>query len=404
MSVVNFMENLLAGAEIGWPLLGEVTKYEQPTKYLVKAKNYSDEFAIPVLTAGKTFILGYTDETSGIYNASESPVIIFDDFTTANKWVDFDFKAKSSAMKMISSSDETKYLLKYVYYWLNTLPSELVEGDHKRQWISNYANKKIPIPCPENPKKSLAIQAEIVRILDAFTAMTAELTAELNLRKKQYKHYRDQLLSFEEGEVEWKTLPEVARDFGRGKSKHRPRNDARLYGGDIPFIQTGDIRNASHIITQYGQTYNELGLKQSKLWPKGTLCITIAANIAETAILGFDACFPDSVIGFVADPQQTSSDYVEYLLQSTKNQLEAKGREKSSAQSNINLATFEQLKLPFPTLEKQARIVAMLNKFDMLTNSITEGLPCEIELRQKQYEYYRDLLLSFPKPDSEVAA
>ncbi|XAG61757.1 restriction endonuclease subunit S [bacterium 19MO02SH05] len=252
----------------------------------------------------------------------------------------------------------------------------------------------VPIPCPNNPEKSLAIQAEIVRILDAFTAMTAELTAELNMRKKQYNYYRDQLLSFEEGEVEWKTLGEVALDFGRGKSKHRPRNDPSLYGGDIPFIQTGDIRNAAHTIQEYSQTYSELGLKQSKLWPKGTLCITIAANIAETSILGFDACFPDSVIGFVANPEETSSSYVEYLLSSIKTQLEEKGQ--GSAQSNINLGTFQNLKLPFPPITEQERIVALLDKFELLTNSITEGLPREIELRQKQYEYYRDLLLSFP--------
>lgn len=259
---------------------------------------------------------------------------------------------------------------------------------------------QIPIPCPDNPEKSLEIQAEIVRILDTFTELTAELTA----RKKQYNYYRDQLLSFEEGEVEWKTLPEMALDFGRGKSKHRPRNDEKLYGGDIPFIQTGDIRSAAHIIRHYSQTYSDFGLKQSKLWPKGTLCITIAANIAETSILGFDACFPDSVIGFVADPQKTSSSYVEYLLQSTKKKLEEKGKEKSSAQSNINLATFEQLKLPFPSLAEQARIVSILDKFDALTHSLTEGLPREIALRQKQYEYYRDLLLSFPRPDAEGAA
>ncbi|ENM3759170.1 restriction endonuclease subunit S [Vibrio cholerae] len=261
---------------------------------------------------------------------------------------------------------------------------------------------QIPIPCPDNPKKSLAIQAEIVRILDAFTAMTAELTAELNMRKKQYNYYRDQLLSFEDGEVEWKTLGEVALDFGRGKSKHRPRNDPSLYGGDIPFIQTGDIRNAAHTIQEYRQTYSELGLKQSKLWPKGTLCITIAANIAETSILGFDACFPDSVIGFVANPEETSSSYVEYLLSSIKTQLEEKGQ--GSAQSNINLGTFQNLKLPFPPITEQERIVALLDKFELLTNSITEGLPREIELRQKQYEYYRDLLLSFPKSHSDEAA
>uniref|UniRef100_UPI00396A218E restriction endonuclease subunit S n=1 Tax=Enterobacter cloacae TaxID=550 RepID=UPI00396A218E len=240
--------------------------------------------------------------------------------------------------------------------------------------------------------------------MDKFTALIAELTAELTMRKKQYNYYRDQLLSFDEGEVDWKTLPEMALDFGRGKSKHRPRNDEALYGGGIPFIQTGDIRSASHIITQYSQTYSELGLKQSKLWPKGTLCITIAANIAETSILGFDACFPDSVIGFVPDPSKTSSGYVEYLLQSTKSKLEEKGKEKSSAQSNINLATFEKLKLPFPSLTEQVRIVAILDKFETMTNSTVEGLPREIDLRQKQYEYYRDLLLSFSKSNVQEVA
>jgi type I restriction enzyme S subunit len=266
---------------------------------------------------------------------------------------------------------------------------------------TDMAKLPIPIPCPENPAKSLEIQAEIVRILDAFTELTAELIAELAARKKQYNYYRDQLLHFEEGEVEWKTLGEVALDFGRGKSKHRPRNDERLYGGDIPFIQTGDIRNASHVILKYNQTYSEFGLQQSKLWPKGTLCITIAANIAETSILGFDACFPDSVIGFVANPEKTSSSYVEYLLSSVKTKLEEKGQ--GSAQSNINLGTFENLKLPFPPLAEQERIVAILDKFEALTNSISEGLPREIALRQQQYEYYRDLLFSFPKPEQAEA-
>ena len=308
-----------------------------------------------------------------------------------------------SPMYIVFKIDEKRVNKKFLFAFIksslcrNKINSLIEVGARFRFNFERWDLINIPIP-------PLEIQAEIVRILDTFTELTAELTTELTTRKKQYNYYRDQLLSFEEGEVEWKTLPEMALDFGRGKSKHRPRNDNRLYGGDIPFIQTGDIRNASHIISQYSQTYSEVGLKQSKLWSKGTLCITIAANIAETSILGFDACFPDSVIGFVADPKKTSAGYVEYLLQSTKKELEEKGREKSSAQSNINLATFKQLKLPFPSPVEQARIVAILDKFDALTSSLTEGLPHEIELRQKQYEYYRDLLLSFPKPDVEVAA
>lgn len=196
MSGTAFMERLLHGIAVKRLPLGSVTKYEQPTKYLVAAKNYSDEYETPVLTAGKTFILGYTDEVDGIYKASQSPVIIFDDFTTANKWVDFDFKVKSSAMKMITSSDEERFLLKYIYYWMTTLPSELVDGDHKRQWISEFSSKEIPIPCPDHPQHSLHVQAELVRVLDTFTKLEAELEAELEARRRQYKYYRDKLLNF----------------------------------------------------------------------------------------------------------------------------------------------------------------------------------------------------------------
>lgn len=156
-----------------------------------------------------------------------------------------------------------------------------------------------------------------------------------------------------------KKLSEVALNFGRGKSKHRPRNDPVLYGGPYPFIQTGDVRNSDHLITSYSQTYNETGLRQSKLWPKGTLCITIAANIAETGVLDFDACFPDSVIGFVADPKQASSKFVEYLLRNFKALLQAEG--KGSAQDNINLGTFENRAFPFPSKGKQDQIVRKLD-------------------------------------------
>ena len=186
-------EHELAKVGFEWKSLEEVANYEQPTKYLVKSKDYDDDFKTPVLTAGKTFVLGYTNETNGIYQASKNPVIIFDDFTTANKWVDFDFKAKSSAMKMISSVDENQFLLKYIYYWLNTLPSGLVDGDHKRQWISNFANKKIPIP-------PLSVQSQIVAILDTFDTLTQSISEglpkEIKLRQQQYEYYREQLLNF----------------------------------------------------------------------------------------------------------------------------------------------------------------------------------------------------------------
>ncbi len=159
---------------------------------------------------------------------------------------------------------------------------------------------------------------------------------------------------------EEKKLQDVSVEFGRGKSKHRPRNDPKLYGGKYPFVQTGDVRNSNHNITTYSQTYNETGLAQSKLWIKGTICITIAANIAETGILGFDACFPDSVIGIVVDERQTSNTYVEFLLQAMKARIQAKG--KGSAQGNINLGTFQNEYFPFPPLPEQKRIVSILDE------------------------------------------
>jgi type I restriction enzyme S subunit len=156
-----------------------------------------------------------------------------------------------------------------------------------------------------------------------------------------------------------KRLSEVSNEFGRGKSKHRPRNDPKLYGGEYPFIQTGDIRNSAHLISSYTQTYNKVGLSQSKLWPAGTVCITIAANIAETGILTFDACFPDSVIGVVTNKSIANNKFLEYQLESFKTRLQALG--KGSAQDNINMGTFENQLFSFPSLETQIKIVSTLD-------------------------------------------
>jgi len=405
-NTVDFMEKLLDGVEVEWLPLKDILIRTKGTKITAGQMKqlHKDDAPLKIFAGGKT--VAFVDfEDILAKNVNKKPSII----VKSRGVIEFEYYDKPFSHKneMWSyHSDDGYVYIKYVYHFLK-LNEPYFQGVGSRMQMPQISTPdtdkfKIPIPCPDNPKKSLAIQTEIVRILDTFAELTTELTTELTARKKQYNYYRDQLLSFENGEVEWKALGEVASDFGRGKSKHRPRNDQKLYGGNIPFIQTGDIRNASHIIQKYSQTYSEFGLKQSKLWPKGTLCITIAANIAETSILGFKSCFPDSVIGFVANPEKTSSNYVEYLLSSLKSTLEEKGQ--GSAQSNINLGTFKNLKLPFPSLLEQERIVTVLDKFEALTNSIVEGLPREIELRQKQYEYYRDLLLSFPKPDAKAVA
>jgi type I restriction enzyme, S subunit len=206
-------------------------------------------------------------------------------------------------------------------------------------------------------------QRRIVAILDeAFEGIaTAKANAEKNLQnaRELFESKLSALLGQDVADWPRKTLREVSIDFGRGKSRHRPRNDPKLYGGPYPFIQTGDVRGAEHLITEYTQTYSEDGLAQSKLWPRGTLCITIAANIAETGVLDFGACFPDSVIGVVVDESQTSGKYLEYMLHTVKADLKAKG--KGSAQDNINLGTFENERFPFPNLGIQAHVVGLLD-------------------------------------------
>ena len=181
------------GEEVEWKPLGEVCRYEQPAKYIVESTDYKDSFPIPVLTAGKTFVLGYTDEVDGIYPASKHPVIIFDDFTGALRWIDFDFKVKSSAMKLITSKDESLVLLRFVFYWLSHLPSLFIAHDHQRLWLRKYAPLLIPLP-------PLAVQEQIVAVLDKFYTLVHSLSeglpAEIALRQQQYKYYRRRLLDF----------------------------------------------------------------------------------------------------------------------------------------------------------------------------------------------------------------
>ena len=147
--------------------------------------------------------------------------------------------------------------------------------------------------------------------------------------------------------------------LGRGISKHRPRNDPKLLGGEYPLVQTGDVANAGLYITSYNSTYSELGLRQSKLWKKGTLCITIAANIAKTSILEFDACFPDSIVGFIAN-EKTNNIFIHYWFSFFQSILESQAPE--SAQKNINLKILSELKVIMPKKEKQDDFIVFIDQ------------------------------------------
>ncbi|VAW88333.1 Type I restriction-modification system, specificity subunit S, partial [hydrothermal vent metagenome] len=274
----------------------------------------------------------------------------------------------------------------------------------------NLKGFRIPIPCLDNPEKSLEIQAEIVRILDAFTELTAELTAELSARKKQYNYYRDQLLSFEDGAVEWKAMGEIG-EFIRGK---------RFTKADY----VDDGISAIH----YGEIYTQYGIATtatvSRVRPSMASTLRFAnpgdlviAGVGETvedvgkavAWLGeADVAFHDDCFAF---SHSLNPKFVSYYFQTAafhaeKNKYVACGKIKRLSAKSLGKLT---IPIPYPddlekSLAEQKRIVAILDKFDTLTSSISEGLPREIELRQKQYAYYRDLLLNFPKPEATTVA
>ncbi len=174
----------------------------------------------------------------------------------------------------------------------------------------------------------------------------------------------------------WATLPQIG-ELNRGKSKHRPRNAPVLYGGPYPFVQTGDIRHATGLIRHHNLTYSEKGLKQSRLWPAGTLCITIAANIADTAILGFDACFPDSMVGFLPEQGHCKIHFIEFFLRTAKEDLERYAP--ATAQKNINLATLRDLAIPFPPLAEQNALADEINRRLSVADEVEKTVAAELK-------------------------
>lgn len=346
--------------------LEDCLNYEQPTKYIVKDTKYDDTYPTPVLTAGQTFILGYTNEKTGIYQASkEKPVIIFDDFTTGFHWVDFDFKVKSSAMKMLRPAcDDISF--RYVYYAMSSIHFE--PGTHTRHWISIYSQFEIPVP-------PLPVQEEIVRILDTLTELQAELQAELQKRLQQYNYYRDNLLSFEgRTDVKWKKLGEITTIL-RGKRliKSQLSNDkpyAVYHGGLEPlgYYESANRTANTTMIINVGASAGTIGYSKEDFWSS-------------------DGCY------CVEHSKLFDDRYIYYALQTKEQQLKSKVR--VAGIPTLDKPVVEDLLVPIPPLTEQQRIVNILDRFDALTTDITAGLPAEIEARRKQYEYYRDKLLTF---------
>ena len=188
---------------------------------------------------------------------------------------------------------------------------------------------------------------------------------------------------------DYKTLNELGT-VSRGRSRHRPRNDNSLFGGKYPFVQTADVKAANFYLTDYAETYNEKGLEQSRLWKAGTLCITIAANIADTAILGIDACFPDSIMGFVPFEGVSNAKFIKYAFDML--QRDIKQISQGTAQDNLSWQKLETIKFPAPDIKIQNKIVEILGTFDALIENNQKQIKLLEEAAQRLYkEWFIDL-------------
>ncbi len=393
----------LAPKGVEFRKLGEVLEYDQPNKYCVTSKEFDKSYPTPVLTAGKTFILGYTNEKDNIYQASKSsPVIIFDDFTAATQWVDFPFKVKSSAMKILLPKNPT-INIRFIFFYMQTIPYN-ISGEHTRQWISRYSQMTIPIP-------PLEIQQEIVKILDAFTELNTELNTELKARKKQYQYYQNMLLDFKDANqshkdakmsaktypkrlqtllqtlapkgVEFRKLGEVC-EIIRGK---RVTKKEILDKGKYPVV-SGGIGFMGYL-NEYNREENTITIAQY-----GTAGFV---NWQNQKFWANDVCF--SVI-----PKETLINrYLYYVLTNMQNYLYSISN-RSTIPYSISSNNIMQITIPIPPLEIQQEIVKILDQFLGLTTDLLAGIPAEIEARKKQYEYYREKLLSFKPltPHKEV--
>ena len=388
MGDLNFLEKLLDGVGVEWKSLGEVAE-------LVRGNGLPKidftEFGVPAIHYGQiyTYYKLATKTTKSFVSletAKKLKKVNYGDVVITNTSENLEDVGKAlvylGEQQAVTGGHATilkpggLLLGKYFAYFTQT--DDFFNA--KRKYAkgtkvidvsaTDMAKIKIPIPCPDNPKKSLEIQAEIVRILDAMTAHTAELTAELTARKKQYDYYRDKLLSFEEGEVEWKTLEEITYSISSGRNKNRTDvGEYKVYGS------TGLIGYSDKY------EYSEDAL----------LVARVGAYAGMVNAVSGEYDVSDNTL--IVKPKE------EWNIRFAFHQLTNMNINKYAVGAGQPLVTgglLKSLKVPFPSLSEQIRIANILDKFEGLTAFITEGLPREIELRQKQYAYYRDLLLSFP--------
>ena len=356
-----YIERLLQGAEVVWKPLGEVAELKRGTTITKKTSN---EGIYPVISGGQQPAY-YIDQ----FNRDGETITVAGSGAYAGfvmYWNEPIFVGDAFSVK----ADEKQVLPRFIYHFLLSIQEKIYDlksgGGVPHVYAKDVARFVIPLP-------PLSVQQEIVRILDKFTQLEAELEAELDCRKRQYEYYRNKLLTFNEigggTEIVWKTLGEVCINIFSGKNKDR--ND-----------------NASYPI--YGST-GIIGKTNKKAFSsKQILVARVGANAGYVHIAEGEYDVSDNAL-IIQHNENINLKFLYYILVNIKLNQYAKG----GGQPLITARELKSIIIPLPPLEEQQRIATILDKFNTLVNSISEGLPKEIALRRKQYEYYRERLLTF---------
>ena len=408
-NIFPYIAHLLQGAEVVWKPLGEVADFQNG--FAFKSNLFRDDGEAIVritningksvdLSDVKYFSISDYSTNMSPYKINKGDILIAMSGATTGKIGFYDYEYTSYLNQRVGKFIPKTHILnnRYLYHYLLSKVEEIyiiAGGGAQPNLSSNKLMEKIQIPLPP-----LSVQQEIVRILDKFTQLEAELEAELDCRLQQYEYYRNKLLAFNEirqgTKVEWKTLGEVAT-FRRG-SFPQPYTKSEWYGGDnsMPFVQVADMKdNRFNLVSITKQRISQLAMPKSIFVPKGTILVSLQGTIGRVAITQYDSYVDRTIAIFTHIDNEIDIRYFAYQLQLIFGIKKENAR--GSTIKTITKEEFSAFLIPLPPLEEQQRIVAILDKFDTLVNSISEGLPKEIALRRKQYEYYREKLLSFPK-------
>ena len=353
----------------------------------LKRGQYESSGTYPIVDQGRGQVAGYSsDETKLV---KDIPGIVFGDHTREIKYVDHFFVPGADGVKRIRAVDDVD--IRYLFHSLSSLA--IPSRGYNRHW-NVVREMSIPVP-------PLEVQREIVRILDQFTTLEAELEAELEARRAQYEYYRNQLLSYDAlvsrcpNGVEYKSIGSFSKCVAGATPNSK---NPSLWDGDIPWMSSGEVNKKTVYSTNRFITQLGFDSCSTKMVPAGAVVIALAGQgktRGTVARIRIELCTNQSLCAIITD-KTVDSDYLFHYLSGQYDNLRAVSSG-DGTRGGLNLKMIRAYKVPVPPIEEQRRIADVLDRFDTLVNDISSGLPAEIAARRAQYEYYRDRLLSFPE-------